>query len=250
MSFFKPPIKYKQKIKCNKCYKEVLVTDAFCSGCGTKLTLLEEDVKNKEFKKEDLRDLYNYYYNSGDKLFSSNAEEVVELSTKLLYGSFPRETLRVIISSFRSGYALRKAENKIFPNEQINIELNLNELKKKYKEVYKRSKLFSKNKRAIDMLLLINDLSKGNYINYGKKIIIVYLDYIIKDNLDFLMPLLDQIYIGDRYLSIAGLPHIHKQEIELTEKIKNGWKENIILDTIGGYCMKLSEEILDSTTSI
>lgn len=115
---FEPPPQYKQETKCKKCGSSTSAEDSYCSKCGVQLILLEKDIKNKSFGEKDISAVYNYFYNSGDKLITKRCSDVIEIYIKKLYGSFPVNSTLIINSSIRSGYSFRKAEELIFPKKK------------------------------------------------------------------------------------------------------------------------------------
>jgi hypothetical protein len=246
--FFKKPPKYVQKIKCKKCGKKFFAEDSFCSQCGTKTRLLDSDIIGKKHKEKDIRDVYNYYYNSGDRLIAQDSKDAIEANIKVMYKSFPQHTQAIIHSSIRSGYALRKSEEHIFEKKPTDKDINLKKIQQTYSDYYKKFKSVTTNENSISILLIASYLSAENrYKKYGKESIVKkYLKDLVMNNISYMMPMLEKIYSGKEYLSIGGFPYVYKEEISFTESIKKGWVQNIHIDTILGYCIKLSERLIDT----
>lgn len=241
---FEPPPKYNQERKCSKCGTKTSVNDSYCSKCGKQLMLLDKDIKNKIFSEKDIQDLYNYFYNSGDKLITKNCSEVIDIYIKRLYGSFPVHATLVINSSIRSGYSYRKSEELIFVKKKTKEKLDWKIINKYVSEL--DIKLESENEDINKITLLSLYLFPNkNYIKYSSEDFInTYLNNAITDNINYLLPILSQIYSGKEYMSIGGFPHYYENEIVFDEELKNSWAENIAMDTMYGYCLKLAEFLL------
>lgn len=67
----------------------------------------------------------------------------------------------------------------------------------------------------------------------------------ITDNFNYMIPMLNKIYSGKDYMSIGGFPHYYEKEIVFDEELKKAWIDNINMDTLYGYCLKLAEFLLN-----
>ena len=83
-----------------------------------------------------------------------------------------------------------------------------------------------------------------------KKITQGYLVSIIQDNLSHLIPAVKKVYDGKTMLhTVAGiLPHVFNKPIKFDDELQNRWVTYISGDTIFGYCLKLAESYLASST--
>lgn len=241
---FEPPPKYKQEAKCKKCGADISIEDAYCSKCGEQLVLLEKDFKNKNFSEKDISNVYNYFYNSGDKLISKSCSEVIDIYIKRFYGSFPIHTTLVINSSIGSGYSLRKAEELIFHKRKMKEKIDWSSVNKFL--LGKDVKIESGDENLNKIFSLSMYLGPGKkFIKYSSKDFInKYLTHTIANNSNYMLPMLNKIYSRKDFMSIGGFPHYYEKEIIFDEELKNGWIENIRLDTAYGYCLKLAEFLL------
>lgn len=233
MGMFDSFPKYKQNLNCKKCKKPHDVNDIYCSKCGNKLRLSDNDLKENNLTEKNINDVYNNYYNSGNKLISEVGSKIVNTHIDNEYGSLPENSTPIIISSLRSGYALRKTEEFIFSKK----------LEKQIKNIKKINKSISSNTGQI--LKLTSELIENHkFIEYSsKKFIYKHLESLITDNVKYMIPLLSKVYTGKEYISIAGLPHFYKTEITFNDKLQKNWTELIAQDTIFGYCIALAETL-------
>lgn len=227
MGMFDSFPKYKQNLNCKKCKKSHNVNDFYCSKCGNKLRLSDNDLKENNLTEKNINNVYNNYYNSGNKLISEVGSKIVNAHIDNEYGSLPENSTPIIVSSLRSGYALRKTEELIFSKK----------LDKQIKN--------TNSSNTSQLLKLTNELIKNHkFIEYSsKKFIYKHLENLITDNVKYMIPLLSKVYTGKEYMSIAGFPHFYKTEITFNDKLQKIWTELIAQDTIFGYCIALAEAL-------
>lgn len=222
--------KYKQELSCKKCGFTHNTDDFYCPKCGNKLRLLDKDLARNKFTVKDVRSVYNNLYNSGDKLLGSNCTVIINKHIDNEYGSLPLNSTPVIISSIRSGYALRKTEEIIFPEISKKRRPDNLELKKAKDDIDK-------------IILLCNHLLiDQNFIEYSaKEFIYEHLESLISDNVKYMTPILDKVNTGSEFMSIGGFPHFYKNEIVFNDTLQKAWTDLITQDTVYGYCLRISE---------
>ncbi|OHD82118.1 MAG: hypothetical protein A2355_07940 [Spirochaetes bacterium RIFOXYB1_FULL_32_8] len=222
--------KYKQELSCKKCGFTHNADDFYCPKCGNKLRLLDKDLVKNKFTVKDIRSVYNNLYNSGDKLLSSNCTVIINKHIDNEYGSLPLNSTPVIISSIRSGYALRKTEEIVFPEISKKRRLDNLEIKKNQDDLDKIIQLCNH--------LLVDQ----NFIEYSnKEFIYEHLESLISDNVKYMIPILEKVYTGREFMSIGGFPHFYNDEIIFNDTLRNAWTDLIAQDTVYGYCLRMSE---------
>ncbi|MEN9407219.1 MAG: hypothetical protein RLZZ455_435, partial [Candidatus Parcubacteria bacterium] len=217
------------------------------------LLLDEKLINENNFNKEDLIDVYNYFFNKGedmykeDKIFSINTKEIFEGYIKSLYSSVAVEAVPIINSSLRSGYSIRLAEEKIFN-------------KSSKPNIYSFDEIFSELRKTEINVSIINremkeKISFAVYISMKERFKYYYLDEsvenflcsIIDDNINYLIPGLVDIYEGKNSLrSLGGLPRYFEKPIVFSEEQKKMWEGYITFDTVFGYCAKIAESVIET----
>lgn len=237
------------------------LTNAKCKNCGNVCDLGKErsycpkcgkpimgDHKSN-LKNRDFPDLYNDFYNNNEDIFSHRSTEIFEKYIHSLYSEIEVETVPMINSSLRSGYSIRLAEEKAYKSLTLDKENDslLEEARKFLKETdIKLGNLVSESKDILMLAILLTIEFRYEDYQVEKKAMRKHIDEIVRDNQNYLIPALKNVYEGKTmmYTLEGRLPHIFPQPVSFDDELKNRWIMNIYADTIFGYCVRLAESYI------
>lgn len=236
-------------VTCKNCGNTCYLGEAgnFCPKCGKPITAIP---KKKTLTSSDFTNLYNYFYNREQDIFSDQSKRIFEFYIKNLYSQIEAETLPIINSSLRSGYSIRLAEEKIY-NKSISPLINIGTILKKARKNLIGTDINinildekNGNLLALAIYLTVENKFESHYLE--KKIIKNHPLSIIQDNVDYLTPALKEVYEGKTILNTLGgiMPHVFTKPIKFDVTLQNLWNSYITSDTIFGYCLKLAESYL------
>ncbi len=241
------------QIVCKKCGKkcEYGKLNRFCSACGASLGVTKEEIEGiSGLNMSSFPKIYTYFYNSA--IIPDKIQNYFTIYIERIYAQIEAETVAVINSSLRSGYSARLAEERIVGKPDIDNLGDISNLIKNAQQYIKdndEDSLFSEKDIPIELSIAIYIASDDKFERYfiAKDEVKKYLNALIHDNLNYLMPELAKIYGGKTLLhSLNGMPRYFEKPILFDDKLKKNWEQNINSDIILGYCMKIAEEIIEA----
>lgn len=245
------------QIVCKKCGKKCGYGELnrFCSACGSALGVTKEEIEEiSELNMSFFPKIYTYFYNS--TIIPDKIQNYFTKYIERIYVQIEAETVTVINSALRSGYSARLAEEKITGKPDQDNFADISELIKKTQQYIKdndKDLLFSESNIPIELSVAIYIASDDKCERYfiAKDEIKKYLNALILDNLNYLIPQLAKIYGGKTLLhSLNGMPRYFEKPVLFDDKLKKNWEQNINSDIILGYCMKIAEEIIEAKSKM
>lgn len=235
-----------EKLKCKNCGFEgdftSIKTDRFCSQCGNPLFMPLDKIEQDT----DWNEIYNSYYNL-QTLIPENVQYSINRFCNWRYGitaigkmlrNLSEEDSEKLDKSivfhrsfFRSGYAIRITEEKIF-NKDIDIKnINLNLLKEEGEKIFK-----DQNVNVFDQVWDINTHEENNKNkNYFQKILPIAYSIKIKHSEFFLIDEIEQYIVS----IINDCDQWSKKE-----NIVGINSEDILFDVLYGYSCCIAERLI------
>lgn len=219
----------------------------FCPSCGTSLITTEKELKSlKKMTLGNLMKGYNYFYNSKGDLIKGKAIDIFTEYLENFYLTIERETIAIINSSLRSGYAMRLAEEEIIGGESRLNKKDFVEEAKNYIDRSKKNFNFLKTPSE-DLILSVFFASENSNLSklfLSGNVMLEYLGTLSFDNVNRLLPRLRDIFEEATLLhGPNGFPRYYEKPIHFSEGMQEEWARSIQNDTIFGYCVRSLEKL-------